>query len=190
MDLFCIYANCIILASRWLEVVEVNERKQPPIWLILIVVFTVFLGISLGIIYLLRLPWYISMSSHLGTVFGLLLLVIGFFILISAIKALRINRAFGKDIYKSQLESTLVKTGIYRYTRNPLYLGSTILFFGWFFIFRRTFLLIMTFLFIVLFYFVAKWEETELFERFNTEYLQYKNSVSFFIPYPKKRDRE
>ena len=168
---------------------EVKERTQPSIWLILIVVFSVFLGISLGIIRLLRLPWYISLSSRLGTVIGFLLVVIGFCILISAFKALKINRAFGKDLYKSQLESTLITTGIYRYTRNPLYLGSTILFFGWFFVFRRTFLLIMTFLFIILFYFVAKWEEKELFERFDTEYLQYKNSVPFFIPYPKKRDR-
>lgn len=115
------------------------------------------------------------------------MLFIGFFFLINALRALKIKRALGKEIYKSNKESKLITTRIYAFTRNPLYLGAAITFLGWFFFFLLTFLLIMTFLFIILFLLVAKWEEKELSERFGEEYLNYKKSVPFFFPRPGKR---
>lgn len=166
-----------------------KERKQPPVWLMLIVFFALFSSTSIGITFFFRLPWYFPFPRLWGIMAGIILLAFGFFILISALKALKVKRAFGKELYKSKTESMLIITGIYAYTRNPLYLGSTLLFFGWFFISLFTFLLIMTFLFIILFCLVAKWEEKELAERFGEEYTRYKETVSFFIPYPKKRPR-
>jgi len=164
-----------------------EEKKQPPILFILIVVFVLFLLISIGITRLFHFLWYIPIPLLWRIMFGIILLAFGFFILGNALRALTVNRALGTEIYKSKTESRLITTGIYAFTRNPLYIGATLLFFGWFFIFRLTFLLIMTFLFIILFYFVAKWEEKELFERFGEEYLHYKEIVPLFMPYPKKR---
>lgn len=106
--------------------------------------------------------------------------------MILALKELQISRAFGKDVYASKETSQLVTTGIYAYTRNPVYLAATLLFLGWFFTICLTFLAIMTILFLTLFIFVAKWEEKELTDRFGDTYLHYKNTVPFFIPYPKK----
>lgn len=166
-----------------------NKRQQPPIWLFLIIFFALFLLISLGVTLLFQLPWYFSIPNILGVVVGVILLVLGFYILISALKALKLSRAFGKDIYKTKTESKLITTGIYAFTRNPVYFGSILLFLGWFFIFLFTFLLIMTILFTILFYLVAKWEEKELLERFGDEYRKYKKIVPFFIPYPKKRPK-
>ncbi len=164
-----------------------EEKKQPPILFILIVVFTLFLLISIGINHFFQLPRYIPIPLFWRITAGIILLAFGFFILFNALRALTVNRALGEEIYKSKTESRLITTGIYAYTRNPLYIGATLLFFGWVIIFRLTFLLIMTLLFIILFYFVAKWEEKELFERFGEEYLHYKEKVPLFIPYPKKR---
>lgn len=166
-----------------------KERKQPPVWLLLIVFFTLFFLISIAITFFFNLPWYFPFPRFWGIMIGMILLAFGFFILGSALRTLKIKRAFGKEIYKSKAESKLITTGIYAYTRNPVYLGSILLFLGWFFIFLFTFLLIMTFLFMILFYFVAKWEEKELYERFGNEYLQYKQKVPFFIPYPKNHIR-
>lgn len=158
-----------------------KERKQPPLWLLVIVFFSVFSLISAGITYLLGLPWRLPISPVWG-VTSIPFLGAGFFVLINASKSLRLRRAFGKEIYRPKAESRLITTGIYAHTRNPLYLGALLLFFGWFLIFLFTPLLILVFLYLVLFYFVARWEEKELLERFGDEYLDYKEKVPFFIP--------
>jgi len=163
-----------------------KERKQPPLWLFIIIFFTLFTLISIGLTFLFKLPWFLSIPLPLEIVIGLGLLGIGFFILISALRALTIRRAFGKEIYKSGTESKLITNGIYAYTRNPLYLGVIFLLFGWAFLFLLTPLFIVTILFIILFIFVAKWEEKELFNRFGEAYQNYKKQVPFIIPYKKR----
>ncbi len=117
---------------------------------------------------------------------GSVLLLVGFPVMISALRSLRTHRAFGDEIHKTKEESTLITTGAYAYTRNPLYLSATILFLGWSLVFLSTFLLIVTMLFLPLFRFAAKWEERELTDRFGDEYLSYKERVPFFFPrFPK-----
>nr|MDO8080500.1 isoprenylcysteine carboxylmethyltransferase family protein [Candidatus Freyarchaeota archaeon] len=188
-----------------------KERAKHPIRLYLVVVFLLFFSVSIGLTLLFKLPWYFyydtlwgwySPSPPLwgmpyyfplftpwGVGIGIILLVIGFSIIFSALRVLRISRAFGEEIYKSKKESKLITTGIYAYTRNPVYLGSTIMFFGWLLVTLFTFLLIVTLMFMLLFYFAAGWEEKELEERFGEEYRRYKETVPLFIPYPKKRLR-
>ncbi len=58
---------------------------------------------------------------------------------------------------------------------------------GWLLITRLTVLFILTILFLILFLFAAKWEEQELTKRFGDTYKQYKKTVPFFIPYPKRQ---
>ncbi|MFB0560361.1 MAG: isoprenylcysteine carboxylmethyltransferase family protein [Candidatus Lokiarchaeia archaeon] len=185
-----------------------KERSEHPVWLYLIVVFTLFFSVSIGITLLFKLPWYFHFDTIWGWYppipplwgmpyytplitpgslgVGIILLAVGFFVLVSALRVLRISRAFGEEIHKPKKESKLITTGIYAYSRNPVYLGSTIMLFGWFLVTLFTFLLIVTLLFMILFYLVARWEEKELSERFGEEYRQYKENVPLFIPYPKK----
>jgi protein-S-isoprenylcysteine O-methyltransferase Ste14 len=169
---------------------EEKTRKQPPLWLLVIVFITLFILISIGITILFKLPWVFPFSRLWGIIIGSIFLGFGFYFLISAFWVLTSRRAFGKDIYKNQTESQLITRGIYAYTRNPLYIGVFLIFFGWFFLFLYTFLLFIPFLFMILFYFVSKWEERELTERFGEEYLRYKEAVPRFIPYRKKKPEE
>jgi len=154
-----------------------KKRKPPPVWFALpfCLGLITFLAIcSIGITHFFNLPWHVPISRFCGILIGIALLAIGFPLMIRALEALTIRRAFGQEIYKPKTESKLITTGIYAYTRNPIGFSSTVLFLGWFFIFRVTFLLILTLLFVGMFSFVAKWEEKELTERFGEEYLQYK----------------
>jgi protein-S-isoprenylcysteine O-methyltransferase Ste14 len=166
-----------------------RPRRQPPIWLILPVVFTLLSLCSVGVTWLCGLPWQVPISAFWARFIGLILLAVGFPLLLSVFRTLAVRRAFGKEIYKPSTESSLVTTGLYAYARNPLYLTSTVLLLGWFFVFRFTPLLILTVLFVILFVFVAKWEEKELAARFGPEYLRYKQSVPLFIPWPTRRLR-
>ena len=164
-----------------------KQRKQPPLWLLIIIFFALFSLISIGLTLLFKLPWSISIPLPWGIIIGLILLGLGFYVVIQALKALSVRRVFGKEIYQTKTESHLITHGIYARVRNPLYLGVTIQLFGWFFIFLFTFLLIMPFFFMLLFFFVARWEEKELTERFGEEYLNYKQSVPRFFPRFRKR---
>lgn len=166
-----------------------KESKRPPIWLLLLLFFTLYLLISVYATRLLGLPQYLPLHRYGGIVAGTLLLAIGFLILASALKTLKLRRAFGKEIGKPITECKLITTGIYAYIRNPIYLGCTLLFLGWLFVLQLTCILILTFLYVIHFYLVAKWEEKELTKRFGNEYLRYKRSVPFVIPSLKKRGR-
>ena len=164
-----------------------SNRKRPPVWFFLIVVFTLFTLVSLRVTLQFGLPWIAPIPFLWSLFLGLIFLIPGFTIMVLALKELQTSRALGKEIYASKETSRLVTTGIYAYTRNPVYLAATLLFLGWFFMTRFTVLAIMTILFLILFIFVAKWEETELTDRFGDTYHHYKATVPFFIPYPKRR---
>ncbi|MHA2601127.1 MAG: methyltransferase family protein [Candidatus Thorarchaeota archaeon SMTZ1-83] len=159
-----------------------NHRTPPPIRLMVPVIIILFSVISVVIIYLVGLPWILPIPFLWSTGTGLAVLAIGFPIMIITLRSLSTHRAFGDELYRSEEESKLVTTGPYAYTRNPLYLSSTILFIGWTLLLRFTFLLIATLLFLPLFIRAAKWEEEELTERFGEEYLSYKERVPFFLP--------
>ena len=164
-----------------------NERSPPPLVLAIILVFSIFSIISVGLTLLLNLSMFFIEFELWSLIVGVIILCIGFPLMGLTLRELRVRRALGDEIYKSGSESNLVTTGIYAHTRNPLYLSSAILFIGWIFVTRLTPLIIMTFLFIFLFVFVAKWEENELTERFGQPYLEYRAKVPFFVPYPKRR---
>ncbi|MDD1778949.1 MAG: isoprenylcysteine carboxylmethyltransferase family protein [Candidatus Helarchaeota archaeon] len=159
-----------------------KERKQPPLWLLIIIFFLLFSTISIGLTFLFKLPWSVPIPLPWGIIIGVILLGLGFYIVIQALKALSVHRAFGKEIYQTKAKSNLITNGIYAHVRNPLYLGVIIQLFGWAFIFLFTFLLIMPFFFMLLFFFVARWEEKELIERFGEEYLAYTKAVPRFFP--------
>lgn len=82
-------------------------------------------------------------------------------------------------IYKSH---TLVKTGIYKYVRHPLYATIMLMFLGSCLVFMSlTGFLAVLFVFIPFMYYRAKQEEKLLQERFS-EYSDYKQKAGMFFP--------
>ena len=160
----------------------IKHKKIPPLWLLIIITIIFFSIIAIGIIFLFKFPFFLPIPYFWRLLVGLIFLGCGFYFLISALRVLTIKRAFGSELFKSKSESKLIITGIYHYTRNPLYLGAIFAFFGWTFIFSLTMLLIISLLFTILFIFIAKWEEKELLERFGEDYKNYKKSVPFIFP--------
>jgi protein-S-isoprenylcysteine O-methyltransferase Ste14 len=167
--------------------VMTQKKSPPPLKFVLVLVSTIFASIALGVTFLFSLPWFF-LKSEIWIIFsGLILLGVGFPLMYLTSRTLSVYRALGKEIYQDRTQSQLVTTGIYSYTRNPLYLSSSILFLGWTLLTRFTPLIIITLLFMILFVRVAKWEEKELAERFGQEYLEYKNRVPFIVPYPRRQ---
>lgn len=158
-----------------------KSRSFMPLIKILITFLILFILIPIGITWLLRLTWYLSFIYPFGIVIGVILIISGVWIIYMGIKGLRLT--YSSSGYEK--EDELVTTGIYGYTRNPMYFGATIMIFGWFLVLPFTFILISTILFLFLFYFTAKSEEKQLLQKFGKKYLTYKRKVPLFIPYLK-----
>jgi protein-S-isoprenylcysteine O-methyltransferase Ste14 len=160
----------------------VLRRRLPPFWLIVLACFLLYGSLSVGLTMLLGLPWRLPMPRSIGLIAGDILLVLGFCMYVWSNKSLGLKRALGKELFKSATESTLITTGAYAHTRNPIYLSVTLLFLGVFCVSCSVPIGIMTVLAFVHFMLVAKWEGKELTKRFGKEYLAYKQCVPFFIP--------
>jgi protein-S-isoprenylcysteine O-methyltransferase Ste14 len=161
---------------------EVRKKSFIPFLFSIVIFLLLFLLIPIGLILLLHLSWYLSFIYPVGIFIGAILVILGVIIIYQGIKGLRLR--YSRDSYE-KLGEGLVTTGIYAYTRNPMYFGAIIMILGWFLIFPFTFILISTFLFLVLFYITAKSEEKQLIQTYGKKYLKYKSKVPLFIPYPK-----
>lgn len=157
---------------------EKPKRSIMPFLKILTVFTLLFILIPIGITLLLHLPWYLSFIYPFGIVIGLIFVITGVFIVYRSIKDLRLKYSY-EGYEKSD---GLITTGIYAYTRNPMYFGATIMILGWFLILPFTFILISEILFTTLFYFTAKYEEKQLLNNYGRKYLAYKRKVPLFIP--------
>jgi protein-S-isoprenylcysteine O-methyltransferase Ste14 len=160
----------------------ISRRKLPPLWILVVLFLLLYGSLSVGLTRVFKLPRRVPIPPTAGLVMGIVLLAFGFGWMVWSLRSLSIRRAFGKELFKSAAESTLVTIGPYAYSRNPLYFSAIILFLGWFFVFRWTPIAIMAVLFLVHFILVAKWEERELTQRFGDQYRDYKQQVPFFIP--------
>ncbi len=92
---------------------------------------------------------------------------------------------FGIEI--SPKTKVLVISGPYRYTRNPMVFGAYSIYIG-FSIFLNSFvvLLLVILLLPVIIIYLRKSEEKRLLKDFGDEFLEYKKTVSIFIPLPPK----
>ncbi len=77
----------------------------------------------------------------------------------------------------------LVATGLYRYVRNPIYLGVLTIIVGHFFWFKTIWMLAYAVVvFLVCYLFVVFYEEPTLKEKFGATYENYCNSIPRWIP--------
>ena len=159
---------------------EDNQEKR-MILLMGFVLIILIIVIPIGIIFF-ELPWYLSFNHDYGIILGIILLIFGIIMNYIAIMNLGYKNSDNNNgnIHK------LVTTGIYAYTRNPMYLGQGIIVFGLFIIFPLTIFIIPVFLFVFALYSRAKTEENELYNKFGRDFIKYKAEVSFILPNPIK----
>jgi protein-S-isoprenylcysteine O-methyltransferase Ste14 len=78
----------------------------------------------------------------------------------------------------------LVVRGLYRYTRNPMYVGVLTVLLGWAFLFQATTVLVYAICVGIFFHlFVVLYEERRLARQFGAEYHNYCRSVGRWLPH-------
>jgi len=122
--------------------------------------------------WLLGIPRF---SSLLTIILGVLLLSLGFLLRLWAVVHFY-NRKM--RVISLEPQGSLVTTGPYRYSRNPLYLGANVFcFFGAGLLFGSPTALIMTALHLPLMNLWIKREERQLEQKFGNPFRTYKNRV-------------
>ncbi|MFW9902785.1 MAG: methyltransferase family protein [Candidatus Thorarchaeota archaeon] len=110
---------------------------------------------------------------------GLLILILGFlFVVVANFYLLAVGNIGLVAREPFHIPSTLVTTGPYRYSRNPIYLGVILILLGFTIFFMSiTVFVCSVALFLFAWRFFVRWEEEKLEEAFGEEYLLYKTRV-------------
>ncbi|MBZ2166485.1 methyltransferase family protein [Methanobacterium spitsbergense] len=157
------------------------EDNQENIMILLmgLVLIILIIVIPIGIIFF-GLPWYLLFINYYGIILGFIFVIIG--IILNSIAIMNLGYKYSEN--NTGNIDKLVTTGIYSYTRNPMYFGQGTIVVGLFIIFPLTIFLIPLFLFLFALYSRATTEEKELYEKFGEDYIHYRTEVSFIIPNP------
>ncbi len=140
-----------------------------------------FVG-ALAMMYLLHnsIPGFYFFRSRLSLILGGMMVCFGIAMVLWAVKTLK---KAGTTHIPFEESTTLVQTGPFSYTRNPVYLGMVIILFGVFCFMGSSTPLMMVFIFggIIEDKFIMA-EEKMLEEKFGEQYLTYKKKASRWFP--------
>jgi protein-S-isoprenylcysteine O-methyltransferase Ste14 len=131
---------------------------------LLTIFFIDLMMISLPFILFLRYP-------------GLLMCVLGFLVILIAI--LQLNKNLTP--FPTPVESgKLIRTGLYKYARHPIYTGIFLAALGIAFFNNSLWQLSIAFILLILFYFKSRYEESMLVEKYE-DYLDYRKATGRFF---------
>ena len=143
----------------------------------LVPLITIASSISLQQLFPLQLFAHLNRNASLP--FGAVLLLAGIGLMASGTGALT---RMGTNVQPSRPTLVLVKTGIYRWTRNPMYVGGCVAMFGIAFLCKLDWLpLIFPASLVVLHFGIIKPEERYLEQKFGDEYLSYASRVPRYL---------
>ena len=155
---------------------------------IYVIIILPIIGIFFSLLMdnLLNLPKIIPPPYNL--VVAPIIIIVGFFWAIwSNIEIYK--RGSGSPVpFKDTHTLSVVVSGPYKYTRNPMVFGYVLIWIGLGILINSFFLTVgFSLIILILLILVVKlWEENNLEKRFGDEYLEYKKNVSFIIPFLKK----
>lgn len=155
-----------------------GKPKKTFIIEICLKIFTILLALTqlISIFFIKRFPLILE-SSKIRYI-GFFISLLGVIIFITAMATMRDSWRAGVD---NTQKTKLVKAGIYKYSRNPAFLGFDLLYIGISLSFSNVINILFTFATILIFHFQILEEEKFLPTVFGQEYLAYKNSTSRYI---------
>ena len=152
-----------------MKIMTREKGPMPPVIILIAILFQIALHKLLPVMFIFEKMYWI------GIVMGFL----GFFISTGSILLFRINKT---TIIPFQDSSFLITNGIYKYTRNPMYLGMLFVQFGIAIYFGSISPFIIPFLFIpIMNSRIIQHEEVMLEKQFGESYMIFKNSVRRWI---------
>jgi protein-S-isoprenylcysteine O-methyltransferase Ste14 len=179
--LLLIYLRILLMAKYEPKILKNNENRKNKSNSLMAFILFESIGLSILSIPNNWLKFGYLQISVLVNITGILLMVIGIFIRYISIKTLG---EYYSTILSTNNDHTLVKQGIYKYLRHPIYLGDLTLYIGigiglsnyiCFFVLSVTS--------VIAYISRIKQEENMLISFFGNEYLEYQKTIYRLIPY-------
>ena len=147
--------------------------------------YTIFAFVSLAAVV-----WYqVSISTvkfykptFLIVALGYLVVVTGFGIMLACIKKYFMSLSGLRSLFQEQTYSELMISGIHRYVRHPLYLGTFLFIWGLAVLFPYLSLVIMNTVITLYTILAIRYEEAKLVAEFGEQYREYQKTVPKLIP--------
>ena len=150
-----------------------NVKSPPPVYYLV--------GVILGIL-LNRFVYHLPITEGLSygrIAVGAALLLMGFYMFFAAVSWFRKTE---QDPEPWKPTPSIITQGIYRYSRNPIYLGVGLVMTGIGFLLNNFWILLLSIIVLIIIYRIAIIpEEKYLEEKFGEEYLAYKRKVRRWI---------
>lgn len=147
--------------------------------------YTIFAALTFGVVlwYLVQLPSPLLFQRNLFTnAIGVVIFVIGFTIMVICIKKYFLSLSGLKSLFQERPTHQLMISGIHRYVRHPLYLGTFMALWGAFLIYPLL-SLFMTNVVITAYTLIGiSFEERKLIAEFGNAYKTYQKQVPKLIP--------
>lgn len=122
--------------------------------------------------------WYFINVYSFIRIIGLIIILLGIVLLILALIAIKDNFLIGTN---PNTNTSLVTSGIYKISRNPIFLGFDLLYIGLFFVFPNPINLIFTIILVWLFDSLINIEESYLVSIHKDDYINYKSKVKKYF---------
>jgi len=119
------------------------------------------------------------LPNYLNPWLGIVLIVISILIVLPAVRSFTNAKT---EFHVRKPSTALVKTGLYKYSRNPMYISLTLLYFGITFLINSLWLLILVIpVLIIMQKGVIEREESYLEKKFGDDYIEYRKRVRRWI---------
>ena len=150
-------------------------REHPQTHLIHIICITGFIGVCMSDSLIFNFSTFLI--NYIQPLVRVILFCI-FLVIALLFFKLSGNAVFPHD----QEEKPLAKTGIFAHVRNPMYLGTPLIFIAFIFLTLSLISIVPLIITMVLFNNMVKFEEKDLEKIFGQEYLEYKKKVPRWLP--------
>jgi protein-S-isoprenylcysteine O-methyltransferase Ste14 len=142
-----------------------------------------FLGLVAILIYQFSIQSSLLYTPILATqIIGVLMMGAGAALMLLMIWKYFMQLSGVKWLSQQEVKSKLEVTGLHRYVRHPLYLGTFVFIWGWFILNPSVSFLICAVIITVYTLVALKFEERKLIEQFGNDYIQYRKEVPSLIP--------
>jgi protein-S-isoprenylcysteine O-methyltransferase Ste14 len=146
------------------------------VWVVLASVYIIlFVACPACYVYFMPMSY---LENNTLTICGLAIMVVS--LIWTSAAQINMQASWRVGIDEKQ-KTELVKTGIFRFSRNPIYLGMIVSVLGLFLVTPNAFTLLLVVLGYVLIQIQVRLEEEFLYKMHGQAYLDYKNSVRRFI---------
>ncbi len=170
------FTKMYLQKRRGIKTSQIGKRKEKGIHTVEIFMSFATVGVVLAQLLSLVFDW--NYSSNFVR-------YIGFFVGIIGDAVFLVSTATMKDSWRAGIPDTdkteLVTNGIYRFSRNPAFLGFDLMYLGLFLLFLNPLTAVFTVFSIVMLHLQILSEEKYLLKVFGQDYIEYKDRVFRYI---------